>query len=353
MYSDVDHRYYNNTVYTGYSSIDIQPGYQKLCGTDGLEFVRFRHTDSDIVRSARQQDFIRWAKDQYSVGKLFANRDRLLRIFGKHAQTDKGLHSSDGLIELFNLVLNADGNAIKQLQFPAIFQPCNSTGAPGAPAMACYVTSTPGAEQAVFTRFMTPTAKPVAKLATAASTVATAASTAAAGKQKKRPAKLSTAGLTSDVTDGHAQAAQLTKLRMPVYFPSLIKTGSNYCLGITGNCPEGEGAGANFYPREYQIRDQHGTPHPAYRMTLALNPVLGEYYGVQGTTWKNPPLLASPSGIRFVNGKRLLLYANGGRLTTVAWQTPRAVYWISNTLTSTIPNPQLVAIAASFTRASG
>ena len=32
VYTDVDHRYYNNTAYTNYSSIDIQPGYQKLCG---------------------------------------------------------------------------------------------------------------------------------------------------------------------------------------------------------------------------------------------------------------------------------------------------------------------------------
>ena len=66
VYTDVDHRYYNNTALTDYSSIDIQPGYQKLCGSDALSFVRFRHTDTDIVRNARQQDFIRWAKSQFS-----------------------------------------------------------------------------------------------------------------------------------------------------------------------------------------------------------------------------------------------------------------------------------------------
>ena len=38
-------------------------------------------------------------------------------------------------------------------------------------------------------------------------------------------------------------------------------------------------------------------------MTLVLNPVLGEYYGVQGTTWQNPPLLDSPSGTRIVGGQ--------------------------------------------------
>ena len=78
VYSDVDHRYYNNTIYTDYSSIDIQPGYQKLCGVQALQFVRFRHTDSDLVRNARQQDFVRWAKDQYGVSRLFSNRIKLL-----------------------------------------------------------------------------------------------------------------------------------------------------------------------------------------------------------------------------------------------------------------------------------
>src|SRR5207302_5414908 len=60
VYTDVDHRYYNDTAVTNYSSIDIQPGYQKLCGSNqsssgALAFVRFRHTDTDIVRNARQQ----------------------------------------------------------------------------------------------------------------------------------------------------------------------------------------------------------------------------------------------------------------------------------------------------------
>ena len=49
-----------------------------------------------------------------------------------------------------------------------------------------------------------------------------------------------------------------------------------------------------------------------------------------------------------MGGKHLLLYANGGRLTQVAWHNGKNVYWISNTLTSTIPNPQMVGMAASL-----
>ena len=57
-YVTVDHRYYN-PLGTGYTAINLQPGYQKLCYEDALSYVRYRHTDSDFVRVARQQDFMR------------------------------------------------------------------------------------------------------------------------------------------------------------------------------------------------------------------------------------------------------------------------------------------------------
>ena len=81
--------------------------------------MRFRHTDSDIVRNARQQDFIRWAKDQFSQDQIINNRDKLLKIFGAHAQTDQNLHTTDGLINLFDLVAFSAGHTIKQIPFPA------------------------------------------------------------------------------------------------------------------------------------------------------------------------------------------------------------------------------------------
>jgi LCP family protein required for cell wall assembly len=336
VYTDVDHRYYNNTAVTGYSSINIQPGYQRLCGNDALAFVRFRHTDSDLVRSARQQDFIRWAKDQYGAGSLISNRDKLLKIFGAHTQTDHNLHTVDGLINLFNLVAFSAGHAIKQIKFPAFQPPCGGTGFGGAVAP-CYVTSTPGAEAGVFRAFMR------------ANTAAAAAKSAA-----KRPRGLSNRasapGLIANVSDGKAQAGAVSHTAMPVYYPRLIMSGSSYCSATTGNCPV-EIASSGSYPRAYTIRDPQGGHHPAYRMTLVMNPALGQYYGVQGTTWQTPPILNNPTQTRVVAGRKLLLFANGGKLTNVAWRTPQGVYWISNTLTSDIGNQQMVAIAASLSRA--
>ena len=59
IFVDVDRRYFNQS--DAYSKIDIQPGYQRLCGQDALSYVRYRHEDNDLVRATRQQDFLRSA----------------------------------------------------------------------------------------------------------------------------------------------------------------------------------------------------------------------------------------------------------------------------------------------------
>jgi LCP family protein required for cell wall assembly len=341
VYSDVDHRYYNNTAYTGYSSIDIQPGYQKLCGADALSFVRFRHTDSDIVRSARQQDFLRWAKAQYSASQMIANRDKLVKIFGDYTQTDHDLHTVDGLINLFNLAAFSDGHALKQIRFPAVLLPCNSgaPARPGFPAIGvtpCYVTADQASEQATYRQFMTPT-KPAPR----------GGGSHGASHHTGSSTSIKNANLTADVADGKTQATQVGSSGLPGYYPRLLATGSHYCTNST--CAIGPVS--DSYPRAYTIRDQVKRPFRAYRMTVVLNPLLGQYYGIQGTTWPHPTLLKSPSEIRTVNGRRLLLYFNGRKLTTVAWRTPQAAYWVSNTLTADLTNAQMLGIAASLTHA--
>jgi LCP family protein required for cell wall assembly len=341
VYSDVDHRYYNNTAQTDYSSIDLQPGYQKLCGTAALTFVRFRHTDSDLVRNARQQDFIRWAKDQYGVDNLISNRDKLLKIFGQHTQTDRSLHTTDGLINLFNLVAFSAGHTIKQIPFPAIFLPCPLTASGQTP---CYVTDEAQSAENAYQQLMTPTTGP--------------APSAVPAVKKSRHTSASSAraaGLSADPTDGKAQAAALAKLAMPIYYPRLIAGDSQYCSDLGTDCYEYPNPGYVYngsYPRAYTIHDQSGVPHFAYRMTLVVNPVLGEYYGVQGTTWRDPPILRVPQQVRTVHGKHLLLFLDGRHINLVGWRTAQAAYWVSNTLNDALSNPAMIDIAASLTKAA-
>ena len=68
VWIDVDRRYYNqqrrHATRRTSPNINLQPGYQLLTGGSALEFVRYRHTDSDLYRLARQQEFVRSFKEQ-------------------------------------------------------------------------------------------------------------------------------------------------------------------------------------------------------------------------------------------------------------------------------------------------
>ena len=66
IWVDVDRRYYHENTggYDQYASINLEPGYQKLYGRSALQFVRYRHTDNDLIRNARQQLFVRAVKDK-------------------------------------------------------------------------------------------------------------------------------------------------------------------------------------------------------------------------------------------------------------------------------------------------
>src|SRR5438552_5629698 len=70
VWMDVDRRYYNKNTgayYNDYANINLQPGYQQLSGQQALDFVRYRHTDSDLYRVARQQQFVKAFREQVSA----------------------------------------------------------------------------------------------------------------------------------------------------------------------------------------------------------------------------------------------------------------------------------------------
>ena len=110
---------------------------------------------------------------------------------------------------------------------------------------------------------------------------------------------------------------------MPVYYPRLIATDSDYCTVLIGNCDDDQEPASEYahsYPRQYLIPVTGEGKQPAYRMTIVINSVLGEYYGIQGVKWKKPPILNNPTETKTIHGRKLYLYADdGGHLTQVAW----------------------------------
>jgi LCP family protein required for cell wall assembly len=312
IYVDVDRRYFNdNSGPETYAQIDIQPGYQKLCGNDALAYVRFRHDDNDLVRAARQQDFLRTAKDQIGSQFLVDHRDSLTKIFGRYTDTD--IRNTVDFLRLFKLVAFSANHPVREVKFRTTLGPS-------------FVTSTSEQIRATVDEFLNARSTPGPRGTLAPTT----AERTAASRRKRRTTV--PGGLENAKGEGETGAIAIApKLAFPVYYPKLRTVGAQY----------------SDLPHTYVLRDHKNRKHPAYRMVLKKG-LVGEYYGVQGIAWKDAPILAHPSETRVIGRRKFELFKDGNRIRLVALRTPRAVYWVSNTLLLTLSDTQMLAIAGSL-----
>jgi len=323
VYSDVDRRYFNDNSppFGGgpdYATIDVKAGYQKLCGQDALDFVRYRHFDTDLVRAARQQQFLADAKDQIGVGKIFSDRKALLRIFGRYTQTD--INSSGAILRLLKLAVESAQKPVQEIPFPG-----DITGD--------YVTATPEHLQDVAHRFLN-----VAP-ATAKKSSGSGSSTKKSSKKKPSSDAALPPGMQKAGTGAEDEAVLLAaKLPFAVYYPKATLSGASLQTDDS---------------RAYDIFDRGGHKYRAYRMVVKTDG-LGQYYGVTGMNWSGPPILDNPSERRRMSGRSYELFYDGSKLRIVSWSTKtgsnKATYWISNTLSRSLSNAQMLALARSVGR---
>src|ERR1700737_3693592 len=116
VYMAVARRYYhvNEPGSEQFFEINLQPGYQRMCGKEALEFVANRHEDTSLTRDARDQRFLLEAKTQYG-GSLFESREKFERILGRAVETD--LHGSGSVLDLLALLVQAQGKPVRRVHF--------------------------------------------------------------------------------------------------------------------------------------------------------------------------------------------------------------------------------------------
>jgi len=83
--------------------------------------------------------------------------------------------------------------------------------------------------------------------------------------------------------------------------------------------------------------------HKAVRVVYRMGS--NEYWGVQMTSWKDAPVLSDKSHTRTIGGRTYDLYYDGAKLHMVVLKTPRAQYWVINTLLDRLSNETMLAIA--------
>jgi len=322
VYVDVDRDYFNdnhppNGSPFDYATIDINPGYQKLCGQDALDYVRYRHFDNDLVRAARQQSFLSAAKEQVGLGRIFGDRKELLRIFGRYTQTDIARQNTRAILRLMKLAFEASKNPIREVHFRGDIGET-------------YVTISQGNLQRTIDEFR----KGRASSGPRETAPAARGSRATRRRARRRSAGLPRGVIFSRVEAENFVAAASTHLPFPMYYPRARMSRGRYLYG---------------HPRVYDVFDRAHRLYRGYRIVVSTGRQ-GQYYGLQGTNWKSPPILDNPSSTIRMRGRTYELFNDGSRLALVAWRTPRAAYWVSNTLSRTLTNPQMLAIARSLSR---
>ena len=339
VYVDVDRDYFNdNSSGENYATIDINPGYQLLKGKDALDYVRYRHTDNDLVRAARQQDFLRQAKNAAGVRKLLAS----------------GLGETRHLIQRVQPLLpRRQVAALEQAdhldaQARAVPRAGESEGARGGvqglttrpnPQLDSNLYYRDGDLRRSFREFMQVKESDEPR---ESSTGGRRRPTASRARARTRAQDSATAGPTevAGLEDARREGEdQAVHRRSQAQDPVLLPRPSAWPAPSTRAPSRGSTS----------IKDERGKKREAYRLVLSTQRI-GEYYGVQGLAWKAPPILDDPDRTIRRGNRKFRLYYDGKRLRLVAWRTKRGVYWISNTLTQTIGEDQMIAIAASLKR---
>jgi LCP family protein required for cell wall assembly len=310
VYVNVDHRYLHQSEATeagNYSSINLQPGYQKLCYENALSYVRYRHGDSDFVRVARQQDFLRNLREQVPVGNLVGEIDTVSKAVGRAVTTT--FHSSAGqLIELAKLAAFSQQKPLRQVKFQVENANAMISGV-------SYVTSSPTLIKATVREFLHGHER-----------LNLPASTTRGHHSSKNP---SSASLDLYPVSSSAKAMAVTaapNVPFPLEFPS-VQTGP-------------------AIPQEvhvYTLPDEHKHIHHAY-VAVWQQDGLGGYYDVEGMDWVNIPLFAH-ARVQQIGGRSYLLVDDGSHIHDIGWRTGKVIYFVSNTLLEDLSNAQMIAIA--------
>lgn len=341
VYVDVDRRYYHSNVGVPpseqYSEINVQPGYQLLCGKKALQYVRYRHTDTDLVRAARQQDFLSDARQQVPISDLVLGRNDLIDIFTEYTTSD--ISDKETMLEVLKLFIASRGASIKEVHFPATLGPS-------------YVYATESEIGEAVNKFLGIEASGGPRGSIEGHEGPHSKHQKSNAKKKKQKPKPHVVKPKPPGSDGLVPAGEAGKLegetaarrvsgRFPIYYPTRLPYGARFV--------ESDSYLHVQDPRVYHFKDTGGKRHAAYRMVAEYGPEYEtQYFGVQGIRgWSDPPILDNPTETRTIHGREYEIFVDGDRVSLIAWRRGDNTYWVSNSLLQSLTNDQMVGIARS------
>lgn len=327
FYVDIDRRYYNDNAGLPpgkrFATIDVPAGYQRLCGEQSLAYVRFRHFDSDLVREARQTNYLAEARGQIANTTIFDNRDDILKAIGPYISTDVR-HSRD-ILGVVKLAANIAGKPTEKITL------ATRDVAGG------NVAATPQALAKAAREFLHPGSVPGAATRKARDAAKKNRTATPAAKARRRKATTPPTIFADPAAAKSLVATTIApKTRFPILYPKAMERQSRYDAVSS---------------RPYDIASSDGKTYPwqAYRIVVTENAGIGQYYGVEGTTWRDPPILDLADDQERLGGRTFLVQYDGKQIRRLMLRTPSGTYWVSNTLSNALSNAEMRAIARSLT----
>jgi LCP family protein required for cell wall assembly len=424
VWLDVDRRYLNKEG-GDYATINLWPGYQRLKGWQALDFVRYRHTDSDLYRLARQQLFVKGLKQAVNASYKPKSVPKIVGALRNNVQIGQG----GGTISLKTLIsyaffayglpsghftqvkigglvgqneLSTDPSnirvAVEEFTHPDVDAPAKATavalrrrakllsgpspravsvvalngnGVPGAAANASYQLSrrgyrvgtppegfaanAPGRLSRTFRTQVFFSGRKGSRLA--AQRVANLFGSADVKKLPPNPGlRFLTNGVMVTVVVGQTfkgnlapapvdrtpeRKAPYVRVARPETVP-VIRQAVRWKLGFPLQVP-------TILERTSRVDPE--VPYRVYKIgkarTLRLTYRTGtnEYWGIQQTDWDNAPALREPNDTQAIRKRAYSLYYNGPHLHMVVLRAGGATYWVVNTLTDSMSNETMLAIA--------
>jgi LCP family protein required for cell wall assembly len=324
-YVNVDHRYFNQnegTTETDYTNIDLEPGYQKLCYEPALAYVRYRHDDSDFVRVARQQDFLRDLREQISPTNELGQIDKVAKAVG-HAIRTNFPATPEELILLTKLIAFSQSKPLRQVKFLAAnvdYKVGNGD----------YVTSTPELEKQTLETFL----NGHESLAVPAPSPTHASTSHHSHHHVHRHHhvgfSLAALGLVPTSSSGEEELVKAaTESPFRVLYPR-------------AQTDQAEQVQVRAYP----LRNQQNIKHHAYVVVFQQNRAQDAFYDFEGTDWLNPPLFAH-ARTQVIDGVEYRFVDDGSHIHVIGWRSGDVLYWVTNTLLEELSNQQMLQIAKS------
>jgi LCP family protein required for cell wall assembly len=424
---DVDRRYFNDnggSCSSCYARINLRPGYQQLTGRQTLDYVRYRHTDSDLYRVARQQQFVKAFKGQiqekfapialpkvvnaitnnvevaqgggvdvdgrtvlsYALfayglprGRVFQTRIEGLEGFADLTTDSENITRATTTFTHPDVESSEKATAVAlgeklKTRAPApsatTITVLNGNGVSGSATTAGYqlgqrsyqvVTPPNGlpANAPTFDYFRTQVYfDPSRRGARAAGQKV--ANLFASAELKPLPRQISqlangamltvVVGQTFHGSLASAPIDQTPKRERPsvVYAPNAAieelrarRARVPFPLMVPTVIERSSWTDSTMPARMYWI--DPAEKHKAVRLVYHMGS--NEYWGVQMTDWDDAPVLADRSLTRRIGGRIYDLYYNGPKLHMVVLNTPKADYWVINTLLDRLSNETMLAIA--------